>query len=415
MQVVANMKKQKLGRIFAFFVLFILIACSSETLLFGTNNNQAIKNLGYLIFAGLVVALFIIAVEQRISYNNNAYLLLGAFLALSLLSCLTNFDFDIKYPYEFLLLFAAFLTTKLIGLEEFKKQYSNLMLFLSLFSLVGLFLASVAYPFVIKFPVITNISGLRYYNLFFTMIPSSNTGTIGRNYGIFREPGMFAVYLCLGLIFELFRDKNINLFKLIIFSITIFMTYSTAGYILSALLFLVFLLRKPVPKTNHKLVKYIVLGIICCVLLFGWDAIYAHVIKKLQTENASRSARFGSIRVNLELLFRQPWKTLFGLGFTQVENSYIIVANELNIDINNTNTLFKILAVHGIVYAILIISLLYLFFAKVSKNKAESICLFIIFIMAISNEDLIVNGVVYLLGFYAINQRNECIEEGDNS
>lgn len=391
-----NIKNQKA---FYFLTFFILIAFSSETVLWGTNNEQKIRNIGYMIFAVLVVSWIIYAFAFNIQIQKSTIFLAFLFIILSSVTALINLDLDIKYIYELLLIVSACLVCQAISLDRFQSYYVSIIYLLSIFSLIALIVNELYFPIIEQFPIIKNKAGGEFYNLFFCVIPKTNG--FRRNYGIFREPGVFAVYLMIALIFELLNTKKTNFFKVSIFIIALLTTYSTAGYISLGILLMAYLCMKS-KQENRKIKAYIAIMILVCLFFLIYNKSLERVFNKLSFDNDSRNARFGAMRINIHLLLIEPWKVTFGQGFTRVEELFPIIAKQLEVgSIHNPNTFFKILSVHGIVYFFTVLYMLYNFFRKSMENVLKAIIAFLVVLLIFSNEDFIVNSLIYLLIFYA--------------
>lgn len=129
------------------------------------------------------------------------------------------------------------------------------------------------------------------------------TGDIQRNPGLFYEPGRFAIFICLALAINLFRNKKRFFdFEDLIYITTLITTFSTTGYYILILListkFLLFY-KKPI---------YIFLGIFIVPLIFiylnnldfMWDKVSADFA------NAESYSRFAAIGYHFELIKNFP-------------------------------------------------------------------------------------------------------------
>ena len=72
----------------------------------------------------------------------------------------------------------------------------------------------------------------------------------------------------------------------------------------------------------------------------------------------------------------------------------------------NTNTLLKIMSVYGIPYIMILVYCLYRFFKKYNSSFV-ALGLLAIFSIILSNEDLIVNIVPYVLAFYGLKSNSK--------
>ena len=101
---------------------------------------------------------------------------------------------------------------------------------------------------------------------------------------------------------------------------------------------------------------------------------------------------------------------LFGNGYQYVENNIDLVSVEKKyVSVHNTNTLLKMLSVHGIFYFITIITLLFASSRKIASNHF-SIYVMLVLCVMLSNEDLIFNQILYIILFYGFST-NEAYDE----
>ncbi|OYP46500.1 O-antigen ligase family protein, partial [Prevotella sp. P4-119] len=286
--------------------------------------------------------------------------------------------------------------------QEFKVLYTDILFVLATCSLV-FHVLNIIYPSLLDvFPIHYNEGGypFRFCILSVTTTPEFS---LIRNWGIFREPGVYIFYLNLGLVFELFSDR-INFKKVICFLIAIVTTLSTAGFIVAAGVISSFLIfsKHANRKQRWTFFTIILIGTIYVVTSGYFDSIYGMVFGKLFYENDSTASRTGSFVTNINMWLQNFGTIILGQGYTFVENEFskyqsLAIGGE-----NNTNTVFKMLAVHGIVYTSIIYGLTYRFCAKKYGYLGYLILLFILMLQ--SNEDLTVSFHTYLLAFYALEK-----------
>ena len=182
--------------------VFIMLYMCRDTVLFGTNGSAAMKLWGYVAYAAL--ALYWI-LKGKV-YKN---LFVGAlvFVFLGGLTLITT-GVSIKIFYVFLLVILASFFCSSVKFEDFVEAYQKIMLFLAVCSIVAFALYEVAYPVIVRFPIFENEAGFGFINLLFDMPMVKLPYVTHRSFGIFREPGVYMIFLALALMFELFFVKN---------------------------------------------------------------------------------------------------------------------------------------------------------------------------------------------------------------
>lgn len=126
-----------------------------------------------------------------------------------------------------------------------------------------------------------------------------------RNPGPFWEPGAFAIYLNLALIFNLIIEKKIWTKKNIILSIALITTFSTSGYIAFFILIFSFY------TINQSIVKKIMYGLfllpILITLYFSLDFLNKKVEQNISLAGTTTSSRFGSAEADFKDLAKSPF------------------------------------------------------------------------------------------------------------
>ncbi len=398
-----TIKKVKTNKKFYELLTFSLLYFSSDTLLFGTNYSANIKLVGYMYPIVFFLGFTFFALYKNIKFSKDSLYLLFAFIFLSVLTIITTFDISIKYFYVMLLCGIAFLFAGIIGIDEFKESYLNVLYVLALFSLISTILYYVAYPMIIRFPIIVNESDYKFYFLLLSVIPQKKLYVSYRNYGIFREPGVFSVFLIVAILLEL-SQKTPRKGRFIVYIITLITTFSTAGYLVLSFVFVGYMMS----LKGKKQLKVLFCSVFILVLFYTYQSgLLQEQLKKLTTENASLEARLGAFVVNIKMVFNNLGRAFFGNGFSYVERNYSILANSLGIlSTHNTNTLLKMVSVYGLVFIILIIKNLIVFFQN-CPSKLWGAISFLAFCIILCNEDLIVNIFIYLLCFYAKTEKRK--------
>ncbi len=412
-QITRTEKKKRLkATVLAFFLLYF----SNETLLFGTNEDRVffvlhIAVLVCVFFALLLEEIFLFGRRRvRISIPYNMGHLWIALSAMTVLTMVANMDMSIKYGYQiFMLAFSALVVVR-TRLADFLEGYNRVMLFLSVASLVALLFSVLTPSLIDRLPTVTNSVGtvFRFYGLGF--LEASQGALITRNYGIFREPGVYSVFLLLAVLFELFAIETVRTTRVIVYVAALFFTFSTMSFLVIPLVAAVYFLKistggAPVKHPSLlKLLAGLMLLLFAFSLIGNFDRVFDRVFNKLFTENSSRDSRLASVFANIDMMLRRP---LWGNGFTFVEDNFAAYSGRyVSFGGHNTNTLLRIMSIYGLPCVLTLGYCLYCFFKKYNRSFI-SLSLLAVFAIVLSNEDLIVNITPYVLAFYGLKPREE--------
>lgn len=281
------------------------------------------------------------------------------------LICKIIFSFGIVLVYEF---------------DNVIKIFSKIMVFVSITSLVGYCLLN--YLRILSLPIMNsanNVSyGVGYIFFYITYIPQ-------RNCGIFWEPGIFASFLTIAIIFEtMYKKDKKSIFRVLLFIITIITTKSTAAYGLLLFVFFYLVMNK-LNASSDKIIIYIVIFMIFIILImifYNYSSIIIKlgltsnpVINRLVIENLKNESRFMSIIHNLKMFTKRP---IFGWGFRYAYEKVEHVA-----DISTSTFLLNVFGIFGFQYT-------FLWIYGILKNKKANIfvnlTILIIFIMILNKE-----------------------------
>lgn len=384
-----------------YWAIFLLMYSSRESFVLGDSGNSKLKILGYLI--NLLLLLFFIY-KLKTTHGRNRILPKVVILSfLSILACILNFDFSIKFFYEILLFILCSYVVTIITFEKFKIIFSDIVYWLCGFSVI-IYIFYLLIPGLFShFPIVTNTVGLeRYFCLFSVIGPEAYA--LPRNTGIFREPGVFIIYICLALMFELFNhqyEKRKVLFMLL----ALMVTFSTSGYIVALFIIMscVFFSKESQKKAKFAIIFFLLLLYVVISVLFAEYNLLWYVFGKLTYENDSTNSRFGSIVANLYVIFLNFKSFLIGVGYTFMENSYADIARIVKAGDHNTNSVLRLIAVHGIIYA----SVYYFYLLRFCRKyyKDMMICTFIVFLLLYSNEEIMTSFLMYIFPLYGVSRR----------
>jgi hypothetical protein len=207
---------------------------------------------------------------------------------------------------------------------------------------------------------------------------------------IFREPGVFALYLVVGVATELLYRERPCYRHLIVFLAAMVTTFSTAGLSICGVLMIAYLAKSRNVKAVVGVASLAVIGL---VVLLNVPGLFEQVFSKFDEDSAdfaSALARLSSVSVPSLIFFHNPF---FGVGLTQFVEQYISYSQDLfGIPISpegsSTNTLINTFAIYGVVLGALLTFGLFRFSRFLAGSRTAAILLFIALLMVLSSQEL---------------------------
>lgn len=233
-----------------------------------------------------------------------------------------------------IIVISSYLVIQSFSYEDFLKKYTDCIVVIALFSIVVYFLYKAAPEAFGAFPrhLWRNHSVL-FVNLWLSVVPVGMHDYF-RNFGIFYEPGIFQFYLNIALLIELFSNKKINVFRVLVLVVAVITTLSTNGYISIVLVlfvygFFVILGSGNRDKIYRKIGFLALLAAIAIifVVLIDKGIIGSRVFMKFSKTNASYYDRTSAISYALSKIFQNP---LLGVAARGIEDSYNATFTPLN-------------------------------------------------------------------------------------
>lgn len=278
-------------------------------------------------------------------------------------------------------------------------RYENLMVFISIISLLFWTLGSILHVISPTGHVMINWAGNEdnsvwsntYYNIHFeTQGMVINGHSIIRNTGIFVESTVYGFNLTLAFLIELFFRKKKSKFRIIILIITIFTSLSTTAIIIA--------FSSVVIKTVTYQAYSIRFKAICTMILIPimLVCIYAMMSAKLST--VSGVTRVDDISAGIK-----AWSDniLFGCGVEN--NAYIKYRTRYLDNLGFSNSLIQILVYGGLLLISPYVFSVYKWYKYAYKNHSKEIAIFItMFILScIPNiiEFQYITLFIFLLGY----------------
>ena len=377
-------------------LVFLAIYCSHDTLLFGTNVDDRFLLIRKAIPFLLLICLILLKPVFQISRADlPAYLLL---LLLPIISCLINSEDMNNYIYRAAIMCAALMLLVTGSKNEFIAVYNKILYFLSIWSLVTYLLMLLLPQIVRMFPTIVNSAGAAHYFMGFSVMNSNLHYGMVRNCGIFREPGVFCVMLTIAMICEMVVLKSLRGKYILVYTAAMITTYSTAGYIILIGLYTYYLLIEK--NIQHK-GRYICLVLVTLVIigtqtdLLSRDGAIFDKFVKGSNSYGSWLARLRSVTQSISITLENP---IFGIGRYALYDT-VLGRTGVYRAVDNTNTILVGFAAYGILFGLLLTWGCWRFVRKNCQGRLAAGTLFIVLLMALSNEDFGQNILFYYIVF----------------
>lgn len=384
-------KKRMESNWILYFVLFIVIFISDDTFNFGTNENVAYLIAKYIVYFFLTIYLLTNSNLKFLTVLTKSSLIFYSIIISVLITSFLNFNISGGYVYQIWLFLLGILIVNFFAQKQFVDIYIRYVYILSVISLVVFLLASISLSIFEMFPVQNNSAGATMYNLGACIVFAD--GAYVRNTSIFREPGVFMIYLNIGIMFELFFKSEINKRNLLVFILAIFSTLSTAAFIVLGTILIAYLFTKTTTKSSFKTKGFVILMMLMAmVAIVTSGELYSMVFDKMGKDNiadGSSLARGVSVLANFNIFLDN---FIFGVGIRDYPASfekYTLDLVGISMDVgNNTNTITTILAVYGILFGLIFIYMMISFAKKSSNSIMVRTFIFVVLIMLYSNEEL---------------------------
>lgn len=274
-----------------------------------------------LTVAGLVVALglvFLIAKRRELPriLRDRRMLAFAIAAVLILLPMVCKLDPQLMYFSVLLCVFFGVFLTYFVTMKEVAKFYVVLMTALAAYSVFAVYIGRLpADRGAVELPTFINAGGRDFYNFGLSFVSIREVKY--RNFGIFREPGVYQYFLILALLlhnYVLTWDKQWKFWAVnVILVVTALTTFSTNGVVEAGLLVLVVFFDKKLYKDKKILISAIVLAILAVagvtlIILRGGDLAFTlkQMFAKLYTLNRSSSARLDAIVADIGFFVRNP-------------------------------------------------------------------------------------------------------------
>ena len=352
---------------------------------------------------GLLGAGFLMANRGRLTQilRDDRVFLMGIAAAIFLVPMLLKRDWQLMYFSILYCVLLGIFLTYFTSSRELARCYVVMITALAAFSVLATYVlrrpvdsGSVAVP------VLYNALDVKFYNFILTFVSESYVKN--RNFGIFREPGVYQYFLILGLYlnnYEVRWDSEKKLWAVnILLAVTTVSTFATGGLVELALLVVVLFFDKGwYRKKAGKLAGTVILlgGAVTVYSFATKGLLYAGImdaLSKFDPNHESMTDRAGSIMENTKILLRHP---LLGGGIREV--LYVVA--------NNTSSSTILYAVLGILGGTLNAAAWVALTWREDRKLWAWLAVTVILFMSFNTENYITNPYFWLFPVMAVCQR----------
>ena len=319
-----------------------------------------------------------------------------------LLTGLINNDLTGGYFYKCSILLLSILFTKAIGFEKFAILFEKIIYSLAIISIICFILSSINKDLFSFFPILVNSKGNRFYNLLIDIIPIN---TSMRNFGIFREPGVYQFFLIISAAFHI-HFGGAKLKHILVYVIALIFTYSTTGYLALFGIVVIYILQKS--HSRKEAIKKILSVLLICagfVALFMFTDLLSKngvIFQKFYNSHSiSGIARFASVTENIRIFLSSP---ILGVGMADLAEKFPLYALSQYgyLSKDNTNTVLAEFATFGFIYGLIIVYGMIGFSKRLFNGKMNNIIFMVTLTILFCGEKFTFNPIVYILLFYGI-------------
>lgn len=383
-----EIKKSQINLCLEYFLLIAIIALSGFEYFY-----RATDLLYFILFPFSAILFF---TKKKYGMTKQFLIVLLSFFVWGSLCIVENKMSTLNFIYFIIRFFTYFFIASIIC-RKFVSMYINIMYVLCFISLAFYSLINISEGF---YSILLSMSsGIKALNISAEFISTNPSNTIIlftipheniiRNSGPFWEPGMFAVFINIALVINLFSGSKVFTRKNIIFLLASISTLSTTSIIATLFIFVCYNL---IVRRSVKTIIFIL------ALSFAIIPIYESAIisGKFRTnmENIDKSwSRFGAAILHFRQIEEHP---ILGVGLIQdreVLNAFVA-----------PNGLTNIIACYGIPLASMFYILLFYFAFGISGftdnkrlDRRFSWVLFIVLLIVAFSQDITTRHFYYLL------------------
>ena len=309
-------------------------------------------------------------------------------------------DWQMMYFSILLCLYFAIFLTYFISYRDVAKYYVLILTALGVYSVLATYILRILPDKgIFSVPVFYNQIGVKFHNFGLAFV--SDEYVKNRNFGIFREPGVYQYFIILALFLNNYAvswRKQSHLWLInVLLSVTMLSTFATGGVAELGLLAVVVFFDKKLYK--DKRARWIAIGLVAALIValiiiliqkgpIYWE-LYGMLVYKFTADADSSSERITAILLDLDFFLRSP---LVGRKISEV----------LHAVANNTTSTMLMLAIFGFFGGFLhIVSWVALVWKK-ERRLWANLALLILLFLSFNTQNLIADVFFWLFPVMAL-------------
>lgn len=404
-----TMMETKWGKILFGCFLFAMLLLARDTLItsciLGFTKSQILM-LGIIGLLGLV---FLIRnrTEWKQLLTDRRILLMGISALLLLVPMAVKRDWQLMYFSILICLLLPIFLTWILSWQEAAKYYVCILAGLGLYSLVGMYLLKpLALSGKLTPEVFLNSAEMAFYNFGLTYVVPLEFWH--RNFGIFREPGVYQFFLILGIYLNHYGVNWNKAWKMWLLSAVLaaalISTFAIGGFIELGLLAVFLYFEKRYYRT--ALGKMAVAAVAAAIAFVAWQIISAlragmfeltvyyelyDMLKRLTTGSDSMVDRISAILISAGLFLKNP---LFG----------DTIANVLHGTAHNTSSTLILFAIGGFGIGLLNVAAWMALIWRKGRSIIANLMLMVILFMSFNTQNLTADVFFWLFPYMALTE-----------
>lgn len=395
----------RLGKIAFGVFLFAMLLLARDTLvtssILGFNSSQFLM-LGLICIVGIGF-LTVRRKDWKSILTDPRILVLVGVTAVILLPMAVKRDWQMMYFSILLCLYVAIFLTFFISYRDTAKYYVLILTALGIYSVLATYiLRMLPDKGILAVPVFENSIGVKFHN--FGLAYVSDTYVKNRNFGIFREPGVYQYFIILALFLNNYAvtwRKQSRLWVVnVLLSVTMLSTFATGGVAELGLLAVVVFFDKKLYRDKRArwgaigLVAAVILALVIIVVQKGelyWE-LYGMIVYKFTGDADSSSERITAILMDLNFFLHSP---LTGRKISEV----------LHAVANNTASTMLMFALFGIFGGVLHLASWVALVWQKERRLWANLALLALLLLSFNTQNLIADVFFWLFPMMALVER----------
>ncbi|CAK7027238.1 MAG: hypothetical protein EUB_02389 [Eubacterium sp.] len=387
------------------WLVYLLLLTSVDTVAFGTNSNRVMLFIPRIVGA-LFIILFPIVTKKLTKINLRLGVVALILCGLIAISSYVNNAEVVSALSRIIMVLVAFSLANCMELRDFAKLFCRFMYFISCVAIITEILAYTLPSIFSIFPVVVNTASLSF--------PFFGIGAVDLNYSLIRsmsifwEAGACAIYVIIAIMFQLFVCNEPEKRKLIVYTITLLITFSTTGYIAIFALLLVYVLfsnNKYAMKYKVPIISALTIAIIA-VFMAENSFLYDMVFAKITDRYSTSVVRYASIVNGFEIALENPILGVSSenLRAEMVRHAMATTKFQFGANPMNTNTVTALCASYGLLFGGIFLTGTFKFFRKFTKSTISAIALFVVLMLCYCGE-YFYSFLPFIFTFYGFTYR----------